>query len=243
MTRSGSVQARRPSRFVMSTLPERVVRFLHGAATHAGVRAALAAGGFRAADHAEGLRLLAAVIAWSEDGTDPAELSAAREAFDELGAWFSTHRSRFELAIERLCPEELGLFAGLSSDPEAAPVAVATLLARLAQVERRAASEPSAACAIETLSVRGLNPAERARLSDLVERARRAPEPEGSGPTRDPREAELDALYRWFRDWSHTARIVIARKDYLVALGLADRKKSKRAGSSADESEPSNGEA
>src|SRR5690606_2953482 len=102
MTRSESVRMNRPSRRVLSALPERVVRFLHVTATHAGVRAALGEGGFRAADHAEGARLLAAVFAWTDEGTDPTEFRAAREAFDELARWFGAHRSRFELAIERL---------------------------------------------------------------------------------------------------------------------------------------------
>lgn len=242
MTRSESVRVRRPSRRVLAALPERVVRFLYVAATHAGVRAALGAGGFRPSDHAEGIRLLTALCAWSDEGTDPEELRAAREAFDDLARWLAAHRTRFEIALERLCPDELGVFATLPSAPEAAPVAVSTLLSRLSDLERRAARDPSAARALETLSVRGLDPAERARLAELAHRAQQSPKPESSGPTRDPRHRELDDLYRWFRDWSHTAHAVIARKDYLVALGLADRKKTQQPESAATESELDTGE-
>jgi hypothetical protein len=39
-------------------------------------------------------------------------------------------------------------------------------------------------------------------------------------------DAELQELYRWYRDWSHTARAVIRRRDYLIALGVVDRKKA-----------------
>jgi hypothetical protein len=44
----------------------------------------------------------------------------------------------------------------------------------------------------------------------------------------ETREAELVALYHWYTDWSTTARALIGRKDYLVALGLSGRNKRQR---------------
>jgi hypothetical protein len=40
-----------------------------------------------------------------------------------------------------------------------------------------------------------------------------------------PRDAELQELHGWYRDWAHTARAVIARRDYLILLGVVERKK------------------
>lgn len=42
----------------------------------------------------------------------------------------------------------------------------------------------------------------------------------------DSRLEGLRALRAWFDDWSETARTVVARRDYLIRLGLAKRKKS-----------------
>ncbi len=47
------------------------------------------------------------------------------------------------------------------------------------------------------------------------------------GPTHEERIDELTALYRWYSDWSATARAVIARRDYLMAMGLAERARRK----------------
>jgi hypothetical protein len=38
---------------------------------------------------------------------------------------------------------------------------------------------------------------------------------------------DLIALYRWYRDWAETARMVITRRDYLIRLGMASRRHPK----------------
>ncbi len=37
---------------------------------------------------------------------------------------------------------------------------------------------------------------------------------------------DLRALRAWYDDWAETARTVMTRRDYLIRLGLAKRKKS-----------------
>lgn len=53
--------------------------------------------------------------------------------------------------------------------------------------------------------------------------AQSASAPTNDGPAHEERIDELTALYRWYNDWSATARAVIARRDYLIAMGLAER--------------------
>ena len=56
MTRTRDAAAlRMPTRTVLRELPERVVQFLRGVGSHAGARAAMAAGGYTDADHRESL--------------------------------------------------------------------------------------------------------------------------------------------------------------------------------------------
>src|SRR5260221_648132 len=80
-------------------------------------------------------------------------------------------------------------------------------------------------------------PGERAPLGDLVYTAQSVPMPMATTPAthvttdadaniRDPRQKELIALYRWFTDWSATAHALIARRDWIIVLGLVDRRRA-----------------
>lgn len=223
-TRSDRV-LRAPSRTVLSQVPERVVVFLRGASSHTGARAALAAGGYTERDHREGCSLLLAACAYAAPRIDPRADDPARHAQAELATWVRTHFRRLRVATERLHPEALALFAGLTAEGEAESVLlVATFLRRLEKLSRRRAPADA------TLVARGLGPAERARLRTLVARAQHAAPMHTVYATQfeDDREAELIALYRWHADWAATARALIKRKDALIALGLAARARSLR---------------
>lgn len=52
------------------------------------------------------------------------------------------------------------------------------------------------------------------------------------------REQGLLALRAWYLDWSDTARAVISRRDYLIRLGLAQRKKAAKKTASPKEPPP-----
>ena len=139
-----------------------------------------------------------------------------------MTAWVRAHFPRLIAAVDRLHPAERWLFAGIDSPGGAeAPLALATLLERLdALAERRAAA------VLETFTRRGVGTVERGRLRALVEIAMAAPEP-GEPELADAwREVELVALHRWYADWCTTARACIARKDWLIALGLAGRRRA-----------------
>ena len=109
---------------------------------------------------------------------------------------------------------------------------MATLLSRLDALEsspEREATRDEDRKALETLAARGFDAAERARLADLVRRAQTAvfptelPVAEESSNTRQEALRELRA---WYEDWPETARAVIKRRDLLILLGLAHRRRS-----------------
>jgi len=208
-----------PSRFVLARLPERVVAFLHAAGTHAGICAAMAAGGYTGADHREGMRLLAAVCTYGTSGADPRADEPARQAEAELSAWVKVHLRRLQTAVERLHPE-CALFDGIEPRaPAESVLALATLIARVRECT-------SASDAVrETLAKRGFDSAEKERLFALVGQAQIATATSSDASVREPRVAELVALYRWHCDWAATARALISRKEFLIALGLAGRGK------------------
>lgn len=72
------------SRQSLDRLPGRALTFLRAAATHTGVRAALAAGGYSEADHRRGLELLAAVCA-DRDADGPEHDAAADRTASRAG--------------------------------------------------------------------------------------------------------------------------------------------------------------
>jgi hypothetical protein len=208
------------------------VTFLHAAATDAGIRSALEAGGYAPKDHEEGLALLLAVCAIRAGGLDPADDEPARRAAAELAGWTRTHLPRLRAALERLHPEALALFAGLDERQDEidgrAVLVMATLLERLRALEAK-----GGACEVmETLARRGVDGAERRRLGDLVVAAQRAEAPSvgavrlrsGCGDAMRAG-AEIVALHRWLYDWSTTARAFVGRKDWLMRLGVMRRRR------------------
>jgi hypothetical protein len=217
--------AQSPSEWALRELPARVVVFLHAVGTHSPLRVALKAGGYGPADHAEGLSLLSAACPYVEDAFDPTADQRARKAAAELEGWSRRNLMRLRTAVERLHPEVVALF------PERAPagaeviLVVETLLARL----ERLATEPEGAGVLETLARRGLDAELRRRLAVLLRDAKHAEPPhvawrDGTEGTDAP-DAALVALYRWYDDWTGTARAMVGRKDWLIRMGLLDRRR------------------
>jgi hypothetical protein len=213
-TRSG-VPRRAPARTVRAELPERVVVFLRAIGTHAAIRALMAEGGYGRADHEEGWGLLGAVCRFGDSAFDPFADAPAREATREIEHWVATHFPRLHAALDREIGDTRVFDTIESPAAPGAVLALATLLARLR----------ADANAARVLARRGLDRAERRRLAELVRAAQSAPAAGEPTPVRDAREPELTALYRWYTDWAATARAVIARKDFLVTLGLAERER------------------
>ncbi len=211
----------KPSRTVLIELPERVVVFLRAVGGHAGIRAAMADGGYSEADHEEGCALLVAVCAYGRNRFDPKGSEAARQSVTEIETWMRTHRRRLEAAIARLHPEAVGLFEGLDgADRPDSTIALATLVARVDAL-------PRVADAVRrTLERRGFGEEERGALMRTIESARSFTFSDGDGVPREDRSAELERLYHWHSDWAATARALIRRRDYLKMLGLTRRRRA-----------------
>jgi hypothetical protein len=124
--------------------------------------------------------------------------------------------------VERLCPEALPVFSELSSYDAGATLLVSALLERLDAWEQRAPHDPLFALLLR----RGFGPAERERLAALAARARALPETPQQASSSEPDDEsspDLVALHDWLKDWGTTAKTFIARRDWLIRLGLVRR--------------------
>lgn len=156
--------------------------------------------------------------------------------FRTVWARLCDSRPRAGAALEFAFPEQHKfLFAG---DPKPAKgreaiLTVSTFLDRLDALESgkdRKATHKVDLDALKRLAERGITVAERKRLRDLLQQVRDGVSmPEVAAPVADGPSADSLALYRWHREWAATARAVTHRRDQLISLGLAERKKRKQA--------------
>ncbi len=224
VTRRAVALAQPPSEWALRELPARVAIFLRAVGTHPPLRVALKAGGYGPSDHAEGLRLLAAACPYLDDGFDPTADRTARSAAAELEAWAKKHLMRLRTAMERLHPDFVVLFPDRLPEGAEVILVVDTLLERSAELE----TEPNGAHVLDTLRQRGFDEELRRHLAELVRDAKHAEPP---SPSRERTEdatlpdAALVALHRWYDDWAGTARAIVDRRDWLIRMGLADRRR------------------
>jgi len=221
-----------PPERALQELPARVVTFLRIAGGHAPIRARLVAAGYGSEDHEEGRRLLLAACPFRTGGVDPGEDLPARAADAEIERWVPAQWPRLRAAVEHRHPESVAAIDDLAAAPGArALLLVAALLGRLDALE----DDPRGRALLATLARRGLDRAERARLGALVRAAQGIAAAElaapaaGAGPAPNPDGSDdavaLRALHAWYRDWATTARAVIARRDWLIRLGVVDRRR------------------
>lgn len=226
-----------PPARALQELPARAVTFLRIAGGQAPIRARLVAAGYGLEEHEEGRRLLLATCPFCTGGGDPGEDLRARAAAAEIERWVPAQWPRLRAAVEHRHPESVAVIDELAAAPGArALLLVAALLARLDALEE----EPRARALLATLARRGLDRAERARLGALVRAAQGltaadaaaelAASSTGGGPAPAPDAgddvAALRALHAWYRDWATTARAVIERRDWLIRLGVVDRRRA-----------------
>jgi hypothetical protein len=233
-----------PSRQTLEEIPSRVLTFLRALGTSIPIRAVLSEVGYTADVHAEGWTRLHAVAGYRDVAPTATENQDVRAAIAELDAWDEPGLRRIRAALDHHHPEQAAFVCGglTASTGMAAVMVVATILDRLDALQSspdRKKTRKEDHAALATLAKRGFTEPERERLRKLVEVAKgveTAKDAEGAaGDTTDARRKELMALRAWYIDWSETARAVIKRRDHLIRLGLAKRKKKEK-GSPADES-------
>jgi hypothetical protein len=235
-----------PSRQVLAETPGRVLKFLGAAGKSLGIRAILRKHGYSDEDHREGWELLHEVTGFTEAEPPEVEDAAVASATTELDAWDEPNFRMARAALERRHPEQ-AKFVFLELEPQAGPgavISVKKLLDRLDALEKateRKKTRKEDHAALETLAKRGMTKEERDRLRELVHIAMAAnageAEAEDEAGSADPKGPVVDseehvgtllALHGWYREWSETARATIKRRDYLIRLGLAHRKKPRK---------------
>jgi hypothetical protein len=215
---------------VLAATPGKVLTFLRAAATKLEIRAALFAAGYSAEEQAAGWGLLQQATGYVPGVASVTDDAAARAAIAEVDAWDEPGFRRISAALERLHPEQHAfVFAGLeAAQGVGSLLSVSTMLDRLDELESSPARESTRAAdqaAIATLAKRGITPELRSHLRDLVRVAQTAQPPTfAANGAVDGQDAALRALQAWYRDWSETARAVIRRRDYLLMLGLSQRR-------------------
>lgn len=211
----------KPSRQTLDAIPGRVTTFLLAIARYPVIAAILALRGYAAAAHDYAwsrLALLGALPKPDKPGAD----TAVRDALVELDAWDEPHFQAIRAILEFGAPtvvEELFRDLVATQGPKAA-VGVGTLLDRLDAME---AGKPEEVAAIELLAAHAYTKAERLRLRKLVNLTKGfTPAPSVSD---EERETILVELYRWHAMWSTIAHNHVTRRDHLIALGIASRRK------------------
>jgi hypothetical protein len=215
---------------VLAATPGKVLTFLRAAATKLEIRAALFSAGYSAEEQAAGWTLLQQATGYVPGIASATDDAAARSAIAEVDAWDEPGFRRISAALERLHPDQHAfVFAGLeAAQGVGSLLSVTTMLDRLDALESspaRQATRVADQAALATLAKRGITSELRKHLRELVRVAQTAATPTfAANTTVDEQETALRALQAWYRDWSETARAVIRRRDYLLMLGLTQRK-------------------
>jgi hypothetical protein len=212
-----------------------VALFVRGVALRGEIRALLFAVGYTPEEQETAWRLLMATMESSEGmPRREAESGKARAALQALAEWDGSLFRRMHAVLGRFHPEqEAFLFDQIEEDgarPEVAIGKVCDRVAALAGSPERAGTREADQLALQTLAQRGMNAAFFENLREVVVVAREVVPPalQLPGPRTEKREKALLELHAWYKDWSETARAVIKRRDHLILLGLAKRKRRAR---------------
>jgi hypothetical protein len=228
-----------PSETVLAETPGRALKFLSALSNNPALRAILATKGYTDEEHQRGFALLFQTAGYTGVTTSPLLMSnEARGAMLELDAWDEPNFRILRAALEYRHPAQCKfLFDNLEPSTGAGAIlSVATLLDRLDALEsseERLATRAEDHAALATLAAREYTATERRRLRALVEKASAPVAPAAPAPVLPSareieRKATLLQLWIWYREWSETARGVIKRRDQLILLGLAKRKKAEK---------------
>ena len=220
--------------------PTRVFDFLRGVNRVAAIRTTLETKGFDQDAYNEGWNLVLKVSGYSTpQAQEVLRNEEANEAQAELDQWDEGGFRIIRATLSRHHPAQAEfVLSGLGPSQGFAAVAgVAALLDRFDALESSPAREATRQedhAALALLAKRGINKSERDRLRSLVlkvtqaQHAPAAAKPDDASKTKEGQyQADLGALRSWYDEWSEIARTVIRRRDWLILLGLARRKRSK----------------
>lgn len=230
-----------PSRRTLEEIPGRVLSFLMAVSKSPPIRAALAQRGYTEEEHQLGWSLLATLAKYSPTTQAPNFDVAVRDALAELEPWDDLNFPAILAILERLHPAQAKfVFENLEPKQGSESVlAITRLLDRLDALENdpaRKATRKADQAALATLAKRGYPKEERERLRGLIKTTQTAAIT--APPDETNRLDVLRELYGWHNDWSTQAKIAIRRRDHLILLGLAQRKKGKQRGKGDEPAAP-----
>jgi len=226
------------SRDTLEEVPERAGRFLRTTSQNPEILAVLGTRGYLQAVHEQGWALYLKASNAPVVGASPAEPSpAAGAAIATLSREDAALLAFVHAALDgEFAPQAAYVTDGLKDADGALAVAnVATVLARIGELAAgRDGSRTEDQAAVAALDTVKLDAAERERLAKLVTSAQSwdpiavASVPASATARFERRKAALVALLNWHRTWSIVASALITRRDWLIGLGLAKRKKKEK---------------
>jgi len=161
-----------------------------------------------------------------------------RAALVEIDGWDENNFRVAKAALARKHQPQCDfVFNGLQASSGVESLAgVALFLERVDALENspeRKATRREDKAALETLAARGITPEERTRVKGLIKLASSAPavDPEPGLSLAAAEEERIQALRElraWYDEWSEVARAVVKRRDHLIQMGLAKRKREKK---------------
>lgn len=231
-----------PSDTVLDEAPARALKLLGATSTNRAIRAALARRGYTQLVHDQGWQLVLKASGYRRTAPVVFDSPEATSAIAEIDGWDEPTFRVARAALAGEFPEQCQLvFQDLQAQTGvAAVVSVTTFLDRLDVLESdkgRKATHKVDKAALAKLAARGITPAERARMRELLGIALgpSAEAPTDAASAADPatETAELRAakveLYTWYVEWREVAKADIKRRDHLIQLGIAQRKAPKKA--------------
>ena len=224
-----------PSEAVLDAVAVRAFQFIKAVSNNPSIRAALAQRGYNATIHREAWENVIKAAGFGKTPDAPLAKPEEAAALATIDAWDEPNFEIAEVALAPMPEQQAYLFNNISAQKGPPSVGVVEIfLARLNNMEtgkdRPKASRKKDQEAVAKLALRGIDEAERKRLSGLIEVAKGLGEVV-TGDTskidaekKEQREAKIATWY-YFNEWSTIAKRVITRRDYLIQLGLAKRKK------------------
>ena len=143
------------------------------------------------------------------------------ELLDQLNAWENVWFDVADAALGRLHPEvreRLFHKLGKTSGNEVV-FTVSTMLDRLDALEQDGLEKPLA-----LLASRGLTPDVRAKAREWLHELTSGEIPLSTMPdaaAEEERQQAQAAMWKWYLDWSKTARTIIKRKDLRIKMGIS----------------------
>lgn len=223
-------------------LVERGGRFLRAIGTKKGIQRMMIELGYNQDQHSTGWRLYLALcgyhIAGQESITVSNEEKAVQAAITEIDNWDEPHFARAHAALGHFFPEQNAyLFNQLTAEQGIAAMgSVNIFLDRVKALRegmdsKRANTREQDREAMMLLEKRGIiDQKEEQRLRGLMAKVQQVMNLSAENITDEEmkyqQQMQDNALEfsRWLDDWRTTARAGITRRDYLISLGLANRR-------------------